>query len=169
MTATATTASAAPRPASPSSSPWTEAFTALYRQQYAPMVRLAFLLVGTDSVAEELVQDAFLRVRDPIEAVDRPVAYLRRAVVNACRNHHRHQAVERRGAARLAGGDSAEPELDHLADALARLPDRQRAVLVLRYYLGCSEVEIADALGCRPGTVKSLASRGLAALREVLE
>jgi RNA polymerase sigma factor (sigma-70 family) len=148
--------------------PWTEGFTALYRQQYAPMVRLAYLLVGSEAVAEELVQDAFLRVRGPVEQVERPVPYLRQAVVNACRNHHRHRAVERRGAARLAGGDGAEPELEHLADALGRLTDRQRAVLVLRYYVGCSEAEIADALGCRPGTVKSLSSRALAALREVL-
>jgi RNA polymerase sigma-70 factor (sigma-E family) len=155
-------------PPSPVASPWTEAFTSFYRHQYAPMVRLAFLLVGSEAVAEELVQDAFLRVRGPVEQVERPDAYLRRAVVNACRNHHRHRAVERRGAARLAGGDGAEPELEHLADALARLPERQRAVLVLRYYIGCSEAEIADALGCRPGTVKSLSSRGLAALREVL-
>lgn len=155
-------------PALPAS-PWTESFTSLYRQQYAPMVRVAFLLVGSEGLAEELVQDTFLRVRHPIESVDHPVAYLRRAVVNACRNHHRHQAVERRGAVRLAGAEAAEPELDHLADALGRLPERQRAVLVLRYYLGCTEVEIADALGCRPGTVKSLASRGLAALREVLQ
>ena len=134
------------------------------------MVRLAFLIVGSEEVAEELVQDTFVRVRAPVEDVDQPVAYLRRAVVNACRNHHRHRDVERRGAVRLAGGEAAvAPELDHLADALGRLPTRQRAVLVLRYYLGCSEAEIAGMLGCRPGTVKSLASRGLAALRQVLE
>jgi RNA polymerase sigma factor (sigma-70 family) len=147
---------------------WSPSFERLYREQYAPMVRLAFLLVGSAEVAEELVQDTFVRVRDPIEQVDSPAAYLRRAVVNACRNHHRHRAVERRTAPRLASAASVEPELDHLADALGRLPARQRAVLVLRYYVGCTEQEIAGALGCRPGTVKSLASRGLAALRAVM-
>jgi RNA polymerase sigma factor (sigma-70 family) len=149
---------------------WSPRVESLYRSQYTPMVRLAFLLVGSEEVAEELVQDTFVRVRGPIEDVEHPVAYLRRAVVNACRNHHRHRDVERRGAVRLAAdGVAAAPELEHLADALAGLHSRQRAVLVLRYYLGCSEAEIAAALGCRPGTVKSLASRGLAALREVLE
>ena len=156
-----------PRPASPA---WSARFEALYRSHYTPMVRFAFLLVGSAEVAEELVQDTFVRIRGPVEQVEQPVAYLRRAVVNACRNHHRHRDVERRGALRLAaGGTGAEPELDHMADALAGLPSRQRAVLVLRYYLGCSEAEIAEILDCRPGTVKSLASRGLAALRQVLE
>ncbi len=147
---------------------WSPSFERLYREQYTAMVRLAFLLVGSGEVAEELVQDTFVRVRGSLEGVDAPVAYLRRAVVNACRNHHRHRAVEQRSAARLVFPASVEPELDHLADALRRLPDRQRAVLVLRYYLACSETEIADALRCRPGTVKSLASRGLSRLREVL-
>jgi RNA polymerase sigma factor (sigma-70 family) len=68
-----------------------------------------------------------------------------------------------------ADGIGPAPELDHLADALAALPSRQRAVLVLRYYVGCSEAEIAAILDCRPGTVKSLASRALASLRGVLE
>jgi len=148
---------------------WSASFTALYRDQYRPMVRLAFLLVGRVDVAEELVQDAFLRVRGAVERVDHPVAYLRRAVVNACHNHHRHRAVERRRASSLAVEDAVWPELDHLADALTRLPDRQRAVLVLRYYVGWSEADIADALGCRPGTVKSLAARGLAALRLMVD
>jgi RNA polymerase sigma-70 factor (sigma-E family) len=146
----------------------TDAFETLYREEYAPMVRLAYLLVGSAETAEEVVQDSFLRVRDRVAAVERPGAYLRRTVVNGCRNQHRHRDVERRGFARLARVDWAEPELDHLADALAALPPRQRAVLVLRYYLDCTELEIAEALGCRPGTVKSLASRGLASLREVL-
>jgi RNA polymerase sigma factor (sigma-70 family) len=65
------------------------------------------------------------------------------------------------------------PELfdspDLLADALAKLPARQRAALVLRYYDGLSEAEIAMALGCRPGTVKSTTSRALAKLRNVIE
>ncbi len=155
--------------APPSRPDWSPSFEHLYRTQYTPMVRLAFLLVGSSEVAEELVQEAFVRIRGAVAEAASPVAYLRQAVVNACRNHHRHRAVERRSEARLVVTAVSEPELDHLADALRRLPDRQRAVLVLRYYLGCSEAEIADALGCRPGTVKSLASRGLGALREVLD
>jgi RNA polymerase sigma factor (sigma-70 family) len=62
-----------------------------------------------------------------------------------------------------------EPPVDELRDALASLPMRQRAVLVLRFYEDMSEADIAATLGCRPGTVKSLSSRGLAALRQVIE
>ena len=64
----------------------------------------------------------------------------------------------------LAVHSSDEFRFDELADAIARLPFRQRAVIVLRYYADLTEAEIADALGCRPGTVKSLASRALATL-----
>ena len=68
----------------------------------------------------------------------------------------------------LIGWLEADLTVDHLADAVAALPFRQRAVVVLRYHAGLSEAEIADALGCRPGTVKSLASRALARLEEVI-
>ena len=64
---------------------------------------------------------------------------------------------------------AAAPELDEMWTALARLAPRRRAVLVLRFYLDLSEAEIAATLGCRPGTVKSLTSRALAELREVVE
>jgi RNA polymerase sigma factor (sigma-70 family) len=61
------------------------------------------------------------------------------------------------------------PPQEPLLDALATLNERQRVAIVLRYYEDLSEADIADALGCRPGTVKSLLSRGLTQLREVIE
>jgi RNA polymerase sigma-70 factor (sigma-E family) len=154
-------------PAGRPSSGWSESFVELYREHYLPMVRLAYLLVGSNSVAEEIVQDVFVRVRLAIDRADNPRAYLRGAVVNGCRNQRRRESVERRYQryGPLAG---AAPQ-DELRDALAKLPDRQRAVLVLRYYEGMSEAEIAEVLDCRRGTVKSAAARGLAALRQVIE
>ena len=146
---------------------WPPAFIDLYRTRYLPMVRLAFLLTGSNPLAEEVVQDAFVRVRGALERVDNPAAYLRTTVVNGCANLRRRQAVERRHLFHPIVG--AEAEGDHLLDALARLPERQRAVLVLRYYEGMSEREIATALACRPGTVKSTAARALAELRKVIE
>lgn len=141
----------------------------LYRSQYQALVRLAFLLTGSNALAEEIVQDAFIKVRGRLSQVERPAAYLRMAVVNGSRNHHRRVAVERRLGRAASGPAAVDDSVEELGDALTRLPERQRAVLVLRYYLAMSEADIAAALSCRPGTVKSLAHRGLAALREVIE
>jgi RNA polymerase sigma-70 factor (sigma-E family) len=150
------------------------AFEAFYRDQHAPMVRLARLLTGSVAVAEDLTQDAFVGIAPRLSSLDRPEAYLRTMVVNACRSHHRHEAVK----ARVASSQEAEAErrdppvpshLVELDDALAALPERQRAAIVLRYYADLPEGEIAELLGCRPTTVRSLVARGMAALREVIE
>ncbi len=142
-------------------------FEAVYAEEVEAMARLAFLMVGSTEQAEDLVHDAFARLYERWDRVDRPGAYLRSCVVNGCRDTLRHRrVVERLGSAEPSGADLGA---DHLADALATLPYRQRAAVVLRYYEDRSEAEIADLLGVRPGTVKSLLHRGLARLREVIE
>ena len=140
----------------------------LYRARYGAMVRLAYLMVGDQGTAEELVQDAFVRVAGRLESADSPSAYLRTAVVNACRSHLRHLRVQRAHlrTQRVVEGASDAP--DELFDALARLPARPRAAVVLRYYEDLSEAEIASALGCRPGTVKSMLHRALAQRKTAL-
>ncbi len=142
----------------------------LYRERYVPMVRLAYLMVGSTSVAEDLVQDAFARMHRHWDNTEHPKAYLRMAVLNACRSHLRRQALERsyrRNPTLL--NESIPAAGDELFDALAVLPARQRAALVLRFYEDLSEADIAVALGCRPGTVKSLLHRGLAELRKSVD
>jgi RNA polymerase sigma-70 factor (sigma-E family) len=146
---------------------WPHDLVSLYRTRYADMVRLAFLLTGSSAEAEEIVQEAFVRVRNRIDRVDNPSAYLRTTVVNGCRNRYRRILVERRHGAPAAR--ASYDQVDELSDALAALPLRQRSVIVLRFYAGLTETEIAQALGCRPGTVKSLCHRGLAELRRVVE
>ncbi len=142
----------------------------LYRERYGPMVRLAYLMVGSTTVAEDLVQDAFARMHRHWDNAEHPKAYLRAAVVNACRSHLRRVALERAYRRHpSAAGEGAVPAADEMFDALAKLPARQRAALVLRFYEDLSEADIAVALGCRPGTVKSLLHRGLAELRQVVE
>jgi RNA polymerase sigma-70 factor (sigma-E family) len=147
----------------------------LYRERYVPMVRLAYLMVGSTTVAEDLVQDAFARMHRHWDTTRHPRAYLRTAVVNACRSHLRRVVLERAYrrhpsmVAGVTGPDGVVGEADELFDALAVLPSRQRAALVLRFYEDLSEADIAVALGCRPGTVKSLLHRGLAELRKVVE
>ena len=147
----------------------------LYLGHADAAVRLAYLLTGDRDVAEDLVQDAFIRLagrlvhlRDP-GAFD---AYLRRTVVNLSNSYFRRRRVERNYEMRLrtssepvASGRSVE-DREALARALRQLPQRQRAAIVLRFYEDLSEAQTADLIGCRPGTVKSLVSRALEALRK---
>jgi RNA polymerase sigma-70 factor (sigma-E family) len=148
----------------------------LYQEHAVGAVRLAYLLTGDRGLAEDLVQDAFVRLagrlvhlRDP-GAFD---AYLRRTVVNLGHSYFRRKRVERTYVKRAAaaGPESAQwpgrsiEDRDELWRALGRLSDRQRAAIVLRFYEDLSEAQVADILKCRPGTVKSLVSRGLDALR----
>jgi len=152
---------------------------AVYRSEYRSLVRLAALLLDDVATCEEVVQDAFVRtwhrpplLRDP----DRLSAYLRSAVLNRARSQLRRRAVRRRHLAPVPepseGAESTamahDPDRAVLA-ALRALPDRQREVLVLRYYLDLSEAEIAATLGISAGSVKTHAHRGLAALAERLE
>jgi len=165
----------------PDSSSWDAdaAVEELYAAHYRRLVRLAVLLVRDVETAEEVVQDSFVamhgrwrRLRDP----DKGLAYLRQTVVNRSRSVLRHRSVEARHQPvplrDVAGADdhvlTAERRTQVL-DALRELPERQREVIALRYYLDLSEAQIADALGISRGAVKSHASRGAASLRQLLE
>ena len=143
-------------------------FDALYRDQLLAMVRLAHLLTGSNAVAEDLVHDAFVKVRPRFDELREPTAYLRTAVVNECRMWFRRRDVEARHAPAEPEPISLAPELDELWSALRSIPPRRRIVLFLRFYEDRSVDEIAEILGCRPATVRSLLRRGLASLREVV-
>lgn len=150
--------------------PSAESFEDVYRREALGMLRLAFLMVGSKSQAEEIVQDAFARLVERWDSTQSPGAYLRTCVVNGCRRAYRRRALERRTAtAREPDPIAVDLGADDLADALGALPPKRRAAIVLRYYDGLSEAQIAEVLRVRPGTVKSLVSRGLAQLREVIE
>jgi RNA polymerase sigma-70 factor (sigma-E family) len=149
----------------------------LFRRHHLELVRLALLLVGDQPTAEDVVQDVFTRLqaRDGRLAGrdDGGLAYARAAVVNGCRSVLRHRLTAHRASAVLPlpeAQDSAEGQALLAEDrrrvlaALSGLPRRRREVLVLRYYLGLSEAEIAATLGISAGAVKSSAARGLAAL-----
>jgi RNA polymerase sigma factor (sigma-70 family) len=178
---------AGPVPAPPAGVP---GFGELYLRSFADMVRLARVLVDSPETAEDLVQDAFVHLHLRWAGVRDPGAYLHRSVVNACRSHHRRAWRERprpasggagdrpgpgsgwaadRADGSAAGAQDAAADAGVLGAALATLPYRQRAALVLRYYADLPDAEIATALGCRPGTVASLVHRGLERLRGVVE
>jgi RNA polymerase sigma-70 factor (sigma-E family) len=144
------------------------------------LFRTALLLAGQDrAAAEDLLQLALERAYRHWARVCRtgePERYVQRILANA--SNDRWRRVARRRERPLNPGDADPPapdqsdavaERDFLMRALAALPPRQRTVLVLRYFNDLSEAEVADALGCSVGTVKSQASRGLARLRDIAE
>jgi len=157
---------------------WDDALIDLYRAQRLPLLRLAVLLTDDPATAEDVVQDAFLALQRRWHAVDPAAAagYLRTSVVNGVRTLYRRRSVARRHL-HAVGQDDVPPadlalllteDQREVVEALRTLPRRQREVLVLRYWSELSEAEIADALGVARGTVKSSASRGLAALQKQL-
>lgn len=146
---------------------------ALYRLHAPGAVRFAYLLTGERELSQDLVQDAFARVSGQLEKLETPAAfpaYLRTTILNLVKMHIRRRGVERnyltrRGPDPSPAERSSDATYIEMREILLRLPYRQRAAIVLRYYEDLPEKEIARLLGCRPGTVKSSLSRGLAALR----
>jgi len=170
--------------------PVSEALDAEFREfmhgRWPAMVRLAYALTGDQGHAEDVAQAAFARAYaswPKVRRTENPEAYVRRIVVNENRNRFRKQRVAERltdtppepgsGAGPGAGpGADATSQFDErsaLMAALRRLGPRQRAVVVLRYWLGLTEAEAAAELNCSVGTVKSQASRALATLRQSTE
>ena len=145
-----------------------EELAALYGLEQGPMVRLAALLVGSHVIAEEIVQDSFATLGERWDQLENPGGYLRSTVVNGCRMALRRRATERRHAGDTTTRIDAPTELVELRDALDRLSERERAVVVLRYFVDLPDREIAELLGCRPTTVRSLVHRSLRKLRKEL-
>lgn len=149
----------------------------LYLAHADGALRLAYLLTGDRTLADDLVQDAFVYLAGRLSHLRNPDsfdAYLRRTVVNLANMYFRRRKVERaylENSARDRGGSAGDPDialLQTLRAALLHLPHRQRAAVVLRYYLDLPDAETADILRCRRGTVRSLLSRGMESLRAEL-
>jgi RNA polymerase sigma-70 factor (sigma-E family) len=139
------------------------------------LLRTAYLIVGDLHEAEDLVQETLFRVarRWPrVSRMEHPAAYARRILVNLALRGSPKRSRRRTELGEAGGAEAAAPAAldthDELHAALAALPPRQRAVLVLRYFLDLPEAEVAAALDCSLGTVKSTASRGLARLERSL-
>ena|ERR1700691_5374017 len=139
------------------------------------VLHFAGVLTGDRALAEDVVQEVLIRVHRQwgrIAGLDHPEQYVRKMVLNE------YLSWRRRSWRMIPRGDTREvddrqtldyatahAERDALLAELAKLPRRQRAVLVLRYYQGLTETEIAELLDCKPGTVRGYMSRALAALR----
>lgn len=156
----------------------TTSFDAVVRERYDELLRLAWLLAGDRHEAEDAVGEALARSlrRWDATAIADPAAYLRRAVINEVNSSLRRLRTRRAHRSRRHGDDRGQrPADEHVVDAdaigvaLTRLPAKQRAAVVLRFYEGLSQAECADALGCSVGAVKSNCSRGVETLRRLLE
>ena len=149
----------------------------LYVRHVPQATRIAFLLTRDRSTAEDVVQEAFIKVTGRLRHLRSPEAfdaYLRRAVVNLCMSHHRRERTARifvaKERARAAGREleTGIPDVethDELRTALAQLPDRQRAAVVLRFYADLPEERVASALGCSVGAARNLVFRAMETLR----
>jgi RNA polymerase sigma factor (sigma-70 family) len=148
-------------------------FDAVYRSQREPLVRLAYLVVRSHAVAEELVHDAFMRLHDHFDEVESPPAYLRTVLVRLCISWLRRATTERDRLDRVAATvDVAERPVDAGLDgdglwaAVGRLRPDRRAALVLRYYADFDYADIAEHIGCPVATARSHVHRGLRDLRK---
>lgn len=150
----------------------------LYETHAHDAVRLAYLLTQDVELARDLVQDAFVRAIGRFRHLREPGAfggYLRRTVCNLAKNYFRRRALQR-GVLRL---DSKPPSVpastpdiesrDEMWAILTRVPYRQRAALVLRYYEDLPDRQIAECLGCSLSAARSLLARGLRSLRREAE
>ena len=144
-------------------------FDEFYANTWPHAFRLAALMTHDTEAGADIAQDVFANMSRRWETIERPDAYLQRGLTNACSNWKRNARTAARKQHLLVARHETEVTLDALATAVARLPFRQRAVVVLRYYADLSEAEIAKALSCRPGTVKSLTFRALASLSREIE
>ena len=150
----------------------------LYERHAPAASRLAYLLTGDRALAEDLVQEAFVRVVGRFRHLRVPDAfwvYLRRTIVNLHTSQLRRRRLERAHLEREERGierDAAMPDIgtrDELWRAILALPARQRAAVVLRYYEDLSERETAEVLGCSTAAAKSLVARAMQSLRAEIE
>lgn len=143
---------------------------AFFRAQHPRLVGFLALYCGDAQVAEEIAQDALVRLcRDwnKVRRMDHPEAWLQRVGINLTNSYFRRRSAERRAKARL--GDSKRSWVDRsdteLLDALSSIPARQKAALLLRHYIGLSTREAAETLGCPEGTIKTLVHKAIKNLR----
>jgi RNA polymerase sigma factor (sigma-70 family) len=150
---------------------YSDAFADVFERNWVPLFRLAALTTGSRSDAEEIAQEAFVKWYARRSSIENHDAYLRTIVVNLANGRYRKHVIAGRYLHLFTEqivSDTTFTEHAELLEIIGQLPVRQRAAVVLRYYEGRTESEIADILRCRPGTVKSLLSRAFNDMRRVL-
>ena len=143
-------------------------FDTVYREHFAVLMRVAFLMLGSNNAAEDLVHDVFVRCASRLDELEEPASYLRVAVVNACRHEFRRRARVGSDASRPLEV-AVPPDSVDVQRALLALGARQRAAVVLRFYEDLPFDDVARALGCRPATARSLVRRAMKEMRGALD
>jgi RNA polymerase sigma-70 factor (sigma-E family) len=169
---------AAPAATRPAEIAGEDAVWRLYERCFADMVRFAAFLTGDVHAAQDIAQEAFVRLLDAWDRIadpERADAYLKATIVNLVRGEHRRrETAARRGPTHLSLVASAEDDAigrvgrQHVLDAVAALPIRQRACVVMRHWMRMSETEIAGTLGVSVGSVRTHVKRGTATLQRTL-
>jgi len=151
--------------------PSASTFEQFYALEHQRALQLAWLLTHDSATSEDIVQESFAAVWQRYDDIENPRAYLRTIIVNAVRKQARGGGRERRRAELYAAGapTSTPPPNDPMVDLIAELSPNQRTVIVLRYWSDLPDSEIAEAIGLRPSSVRSLAHRALASLRKDIE
>ena len=149
-------------------------FEDLFADQHERLYRAVYLIVGNSHEAEELMQDAFVKVLERWDRIDNPAGYLYRAALNSTRSRFRRLRLAAKRT--LSPGEPEDPFAGIVADlrdqvvrSLRTLPERQRAALVLLDLLDLRSEEAAEVLRVTPATVRSLASHARAALKLSME
>jgi RNA polymerase sigma factor (sigma-70 family) len=151
-----------------------DSFSDFFDREVLGQVQRATLLLGSAEEANDVVQEAMVRLYQRWDQVDEPGSYLNRTVLNLCRDWGRRQVVGHRvqvmvkTATAPSVGSDVPPGTELLGDVLAELPFSQRAAVVLKYWGGLSTAEIANELGCSTGSVGPWITRALLRLREAL-
>ena len=147
----------------------TEDFETFYRRAWRDAARWATALTGDQSIGEEVAQDAFVKISSRFAQLGNPDGYLRVTIANLARSSMRSSGRRTLREQRVAADEVAVSGDGELLGSLERLSYEQRAVLVLRYWADWDEAEIAEALRCRPSTVRSHARRALVLMRKEIE
>jgi RNA polymerase sigma-70 factor (sigma-E family) len=152
----------------------------LFQQEGAALVRMARLFTDDRNAAEDLVQEAFIRLHKSahrISSQEKAAPYLRSIVINLARDHNRRGLMSLRHQEAVPAGSAPEAPDDRLLlneeqarllDQVRDLSPRQRDCILLRFYLELSQREIAEVLDISPNSVKTHCRRGLASLRETI-
>ena len=145
-------------------------FRDVYEVSLPRLVRLAHLITGSNAAAEDVVHDVFVAAYHKWEKIDDPHGYLYRAVVNRSRSVLRRRSTESKHASTThTSTPDLAPGLDEVWIALTNIPMKRRTALVLRFYADLSVETIAEIMGVRPATVRSLIHRGYMSMRKELE
>jgi DNA-directed RNA polymerase specialized sigma24 family protein len=148
-----------------------QAFVEFYRREQPGAMRLVWLLTHDSTICDDIVQDAFTAVYRRFATLNKPAAYLRTTLVNGVRQRARSNTREQHRLRVVHTGDpiAVDGPTGGLADAIAHLPLAQRTAIVLRYWAALPDAEIAEVLGVRPTTVRSLLHRGTTQLRKEID